>query len=98
VAEHDQGGRFGTGPQDIGRQETEVFPEDTAPGRGVNRRGTVDRVTLVVGLLFTALAVLVLAGVDLSSGLFWDGGLIWVVLLGAGVALLVTELRRARRR
>ena len=98
MAEHDEGGQFGTGPQDIDRQETAVLPQETAPGRGAILRGPVDRVTLVVGLLFSALAVLVLAGVDLSSGLFWNGGLIWVVFLGAGVALLVTELRRARRR
>jgi hypothetical protein len=91
-------GRQDTGPQETGRQETVVFPEDAAAGAGGMRKGPVDRVTLVVGVLFSALAVLVLAGVDLSSGPFWDDALLWVVLLGAGVALLVTELRRARNR
>ena len=39
-----------------------------------------------------------MAGVDLPVRLFEDGGFLWVVLIGAGVALLVTELRKARRR
>jgi hypothetical protein len=58
----------------------------------------VDRVALVAGGLFTALAVLVLAGVPLSAAVFRDGGLVWAVLIALGVLLLVGELRRARRR
>jgi hypothetical protein len=75
-------------------QEVQPLPtEDPAP----TRRG-VDRVALVAGGLFTALAVLVLAGVPLSAAVFRDGGLVWAVLIALGVLLLVGELRRARRR
>jgi hypothetical protein len=78
-----------------GWQEVQPLPtEDPAPAA---RRG-VDRVALVAGGLFTALAVLVLAGVPLSAAVFRDGGLVWAVLIALGVLLLVGELRRARRR
>ena len=60
------------------------------------RRG-VDLTALVPGLLFIALAVLLMAGVDVTID--WFGhGIAWVLLIGAGVALLVNELRRSRRR
>jgi hypothetical protein len=39
-----------------------------------------------------------MAGAVLPLGLVTDGGLLWLVLIGGGVALLVSELRRARRR
>jgi hypothetical protein len=58
----------------------------------------VDVVALVAGAVFTLFAVLGLSGVDLDAGIFADGGVLWLVLIGAGVALLVRELRRARRR
>jgi hypothetical protein len=75
-------------------QEVQPLPtEEPAPAR----RG-VDRVALVAGGLFTALAVLVLSGVPLSAAVFRDGGLVWAVLIALGVLLLVGELRRARRR
>jgi hypothetical protein len=76
-------------------QEVQPVPvEDPAPPA---RRG-VDRVSLVAGLFFTALAVVVLAGVPLSASVFRDGGLAWVVLIGLGVLLLAGEIRKARRR
>ena len=59
------------------------------------RTRSVDVVALVAGIVFSIIAVLGLVDLDLS---FLDGGLIWVVLIGAGVTLLVNELRRARRR
>ncbi len=37
-------------------------------------------------------------GVNLPLWLVEDGGVLWVFLIGAGAALLVRELRRARRR
>lgn len=80
------------------RQHTDVFPEHMSPGGAGARQRSVDPVSLIAGLVFSVLAVLVLIGVDLPAGPFWDGGLGWVVLIGAGIALLVTELRRARRR
>ena len=76
-------------------QEVHPLPtEDPAPPA---RRG-VDRVSLVAGLVFTALAVLVLSGVPLSAAVFRDGGLLWAALIALGVLLLATELRRARTR
>ena len=84
------------------RQDTDVLPAEHSggsttttdqPGRGRD----LDAVALVAGLLFVALAVLLMTGVDVSVD--WFGhGVAWVLLIGAGVALLVTELRRARRR
>jgi hypothetical protein len=67
--------------------------QDTAPPP---RR--VDRVALVPGLFFVVLAIVLMAGVVLPDGLFGDGGILWLVLIGAGVALLASELRKARRR
>ena len=61
------------------------------------RRGP-DLATLVTGLLFVVLAVLGLSGADLPLEWFEDGGVLWVVLIGLGVSLLLSELRRARRR
>ena len=48
--------------------------------------------------MFVLFAVLGLTGTSLDVGFFADGGIVWLVLVGAGVALLVNELRRARRR
>ena len=62
------------------------------------RRPRPDLTALVPGLLFVLLALVGLTGADLPLGVFEDGGVLWVVLIGAGVALLVSEVRRARRR
>jgi len=76
-------------------QEVHPLPvEDPAPPA----RRRVDKVSLVAGLFFTALAVVLLAGVPLSSGVFRDGGLLWAVLIALGVLLLASELRKVRRR
>jgi hypothetical protein len=57
----------------------------------------VDPISLISGLLFIALAVLLMSGVDVS--LDWFGhGIAWILLIGAGIGLLLNELRRARRR
>ena len=61
-------------------------------------RRSVDVVALVAGVVFGLFAILGLSGEDLDAGIFADGGVLWLVLIGAGVALLVNELRRARRR
>jgi hypothetical protein len=76
--------------------EPVTTPDLPRPEEPVKR--PVDRISLVVGVLFSVFAVMVLAGVDLGSDWLWGGGLLWVVLLGGGAALLVTELRRSRRR
>jgi hypothetical protein len=61
-------------------------------------RRSVDMVALIAGAVFVLFAVLGLSGLALDVGFFSDGGVLWLVLIGAGVALLVSELRRARRR
>ena len=74
-----------------------VTPLETEdPDHGTRR--SVDMVALVSGVVFSLLAVLLMTGVDVPLGLFADGGLLWIVLIGAGVALLVSELRKAARR
>jgi hypothetical protein len=60
-------------------------------------RRSVDPVALVAGVVFVLLAVLGLSGLDLDPDFLVDGGVLWVLLVGAGLALLVKELRRARR-
>jgi hypothetical protein len=67
--------------------------EDTAPAP---RRRTVDWVALIPGLIFIALAITLMTGIELF--LFENGGLVWVALIGCGVALLVSELRKVRRK
>jgi len=84
------------------RWQENLWPEpittpETAPPPPAKRRGT-DRVSLVAGVVFAVLGLLVAFGIDLPEDVLFDGGLLWLVLIGAGVALLVSELRRARRR
>ncbi|WP_209307685.1 hypothetical protein [Geodermatophilus sp. DF01-2] len=62
-----------------------------APGRTSSRWSSRTRRRLGAAGVLTAGAVLPL-------GLVTDGGLLWLVLIGGGIALLVTELRRAGRR
>lgn len=66
--------------------------EDPAPARGI------DATALVAGLLFVALAVIGMTGLDLPDPWVDGGGPVWVVLVLGGIALLVRELRRSRRR
>ena len=70
---------------------TPLETEDSAPPA----RRVVDWVALIPGLLFVALAITLMTGIDLF--LFDNGGLVWIALIGGGVALLVSELRRIRR-
>lgn len=70
---------------------TPLETEDAAPPV---RRG-VDWVALIPGLLFVALAITLMTGLDLF--LFDNGGLVWIALIGSGVALLASELRKVRR-
>jgi hypothetical protein len=74
-------------------QGTEVLPGSDTPVR----RREVERTPLIAGVLFIVLAIVLMAGIDLPAG--WFGhGLGWVLLIGGGLALLVNELRRTRRR
>ena len=71
-------------------------PEPAPPAPPARR--SFDPVSLVAGVLFTVLAVVALSGVDLAAGWLWEGGVVWLALLGTGTALLVSEVRRVRRR
>jgi len=74
----------------------EVTPLETEdPPRPV-RRG-VDLTALVPGVVFAVLALVVMIGAALPFHVL-HGGLLWLLLIGGGVALLVTEVRRARHR
>lgn len=73
---------------------TPLSTEDVEPAPRRSR----DLGALIPGVFFIVLAITLMAGVDLPVRLFEDGGFLWVVLIGAGVALLVSELRKARRR
>jgi hypothetical protein len=76
-------------------QEVHPLPiEDPAPPA----RRRVDKVSLVAGLFFSVLAVVLMAGVPVSATVFRDGGLLWAVLIALGVLLLAGELRKARHR
>ena len=74
-----------------------VTPLETEDGTPPQRRSP-DLVALVPGALFIALAVTILAGVEVPITIFRDGGILWVVLVGAGIWLLINELRKAHRR
>lgn len=89
------------------RQDTDVIPTDPSTGATAAagqpahdepaRRRDLDPLSLIAGLLFIALAVLLMSGVDVSID--WFGhGIAWILLIGAGIGLLVNELSRARRR
>ena len=73
----------------------QVTPLETED-RPAERR--VDAVALIAGSAFTVIALAGLTGVTAALDLLAGGVLVWLVLIGAGVALLVSELRRARRR
>ena len=86
-------------PEPTGRQETEVFPDDflvtkEPPPRPARR---LDLVALIAGTVFIVLAIALMAGVTVPAD-WWDRDLGWLVLIAAGIALLVNELRKARRK
>jgi hypothetical protein len=83
------------------RWQENLWPEpittpEIAPPAPVRRQRDVP--SLIAGIVFTVLAIVTLSGVDLAAGWFWNGGFVWLALLAGGMALLVTEVRRARRR
>ena len=75
-----------------------ITPLDNEDRPAAARRRGVDYVSLVFGLIFTALAVVLMTGVELPWELIRDGGILWALLILGGVALLVSELRRGRSR
>ena len=72
---------------------TPLATEDAPPPQ---RR--VDLTALIPGLCFVVLSILLMTGIDLPVGLWRNGGVVWIFLIGAGIALLISELRKARRR
>ena len=50
------------------------------------------------GVAFVLLALVVLAGGSLPAVLFRNGGVLWGLLIVAGVLMLSSELRKARSR
>jgi pantothenate kinase type III len=77
-------------------QEIDDFPVE-APPPPPARRG-IDLVALVPGVAFVLLALVVLAGGSLPAALFRNGGVLWGLLIIAGVLMLSSELRKARSR
>ena len=73
-----------------------VSPLDTENAAPQRRRP--DPVALVPGVLFVVLAITVMSGLELPDVIFRDGALFWIVLLGVGLLLVISELRKARRR
>ena len=57
-----------------------------------------DPVALIPGVIFTVIAIVLMTGVNLPWTIFRDGGLVWVLLIGAGVLLLLSELRKLQHR
>ncbi len=74
----------------------EIEPLETEDPAPAPRRRAVDWVALIPGLIFIALAITLMTGIELF--LFENGGLVWVALIGCGIALLVSELRKVRRK
>jgi hypothetical protein len=72
---------------------TTAETEDVAPPRR-----TPDLGALIPGVVFLVTSIVLMTGVDLPLGLWNDGGFVWVLLIGGGIALLISELRKARRR
>ena len=73
---------------------TPLSTEDPEPAP----RRRFDRMALVPGVFFVFLAITLLIGINFLESLFVGGGILWLVLIGAGAALLVIELRKVRRR
>ncbi len=73
-----------------------VTPLETEDGTPPRRRRP-DLGALIPGLVFIALAIVLMSPADLPEELF-DGVLAWIVVIVAGIALMVSELRRSRRR
>src|SRR4051794_9685018 len=75
----------------------EIQPLTTEdPAHPAPRR--LDLTALIPGVIFTVLAIVLMAGVDIPVVVFRDGGILWVLLIGVGAAMLVGELRKSRHR
>jgi hypothetical protein len=97
VADYSEFPTTPTGWQERQAQEWEtVIPLSTEDAPPPKRR--VDLGALIPGLVFIVLAISLMTGVNLPFGLWRGGGFVWVLLVGVGIAVLVSELRRSRHR
>jgi hypothetical protein len=97
VADYSEFPTTPTGWQERQTQEWQtVLPLSTEDAPPPTRR--VDLGALIPGIVFVVLAVVLMTGVHLPFGLWRDGGFVWVLLIGGGIAMLLSELRKARRR
>ena len=92
MADHDEFPTTSTGWQQVPTADVETGTDGPAPRTGM------DATSLVAGLVFVVLAVVGMAELDLPDPWVDNGGPVWAVLVLGGIALLVRELRRARRR
>ena len=76
-------------------QEIAPLPSEDPP---VPQRRRIDLVALIPGVAFITIAILVLTGADVPAEMFRGGGVLWALLIIAGVALLLREVRRGRKR
>jgi hypothetical protein len=86
-----------TGWQERQAQEwqtvTPLATEDVAP-----QKRRVDLGALIPGIAFIVVAIVLMTGRHPPIGLWRNGGFAWVLLIGGGIVLLVSELRKARHR
>jgi hypothetical protein len=94
VADYSEFPTTPTGWQERAWQEVAPLPTEDQP---VPARRPVDYLSLVFGVAFTALAVALMTGIDIPVRLFHGGGILWALLIVAGVVLLAGELRKNRR-
>jgi hypothetical protein len=74
-----------------------VTPLSTGDIQPAPRRSR-DLGALIPGVFFIVLAITLMAGADFPLEMWENGGFVWVLLIGGGIALLVSELKKARRR
>jgi hypothetical protein len=75
-----------------------VTPLETEDPPQPERKRRADLGALIPGIVFIVLAIVLMSGVDVSVGIFRNGGILWLALIGGGLALLVKEIRKAGRR
>jgi hypothetical protein len=97
VADYSEFPTTPTGWQERQAQEWETgTPLDTEDATPARR--SVDLTALVPGVIFIVLAIALMAGLELPHRLWDGGGFLWILLIGGGISLLLSELRKARRR
>jgi hypothetical protein len=95
VADYSEFPTTPTAWQEAAWQEVQPVRQEDPP---VPPRRRPDLTALVPGVFFSLLAIVLMSGLDVPLGIFRDGGILWALLIAGGVALLVTERRRARAR